>query len=96
MSQELEEQERVTHELKEKLRSLESDRVSINEQIKILEAKLLVQELRGKIRAAVDENMRLQAKKQELEKKLESQREVLASREHMRVAANQEPPRKFF
>ena len=99
MSEELEEQQRITYELKDKLRSLEADRVCITEQIKILEAKLLVQELLGKIKVATEENDRLQAKKQELERRLESHQEILTSKEQVQVQAlmnREESQREFF
>ena len=98
MSQELEEQQRITHELKEQLRSLEADRVRIIEQIRILEAKLAVQELRDKVRAATEENDQLRAKKEELQDKLESQEgNQSTSEEQVQVPPSQEEsPRKFF
>ena len=94
MSQELEEQQRITNELEEQLRSLTADRVRITEQIKIIEAKLSVQGLRAKIKAAIEENNKLRAKKQELESRLESQLGLSTFKEHMQIKPSlEESPR---
>lgn len=100
MSQELEEQQRLTDELKEQLRSLEADRIRITEQIKILEAKLVVRELRNQVKVRTEENNQLQARKQKLKEKLESQEETSTSEEaegQIQAAPSQEePPRTIF
>jgi regulator of replication initiation timing len=100
MSQELEEQQRLTNELKEQLRSLEADRVRITEQIKILEAKLVVQELRNQVTVITEENNQLQARKHKLQEKLESQEKTSTSEEaeeQVQVAQSQEEnPRTIF
>ncbi len=97
MTQELEEQQRIVYELKDQLRSLEADRVRIIEQIKILEARLAVQDLRNKVRVAAEENDQLRAKKDELQDKLESQEGASTSEEQVQIAPEQEEsPRKFF
>jgi len=70
MSKELEEQQRLTLELKDQLRSLEADRIRITEQIRIIEAKLVVQELRDAVRVKTEVIKELRVKKQELEEKL--------------------------
>lgn len=94
MSQELEEQQRITNELEEQLRSLTADRVRITEQIKIIEAKLSVQGLRAKIKAAIEENNKLRAKKQELESRLESQLGLSTFKEQMQIKPSlEESPR---
>jgi len=93
MSQELEEQQRLSCELKEQLRSLEADRVRITEQIKIIEAKLLVQELRSKVRVKAEEINQLRARKQELEDRLESEeKKILVPEEQVQVTLSQEEP----
>lgn len=94
MSQELEEQQRITNELEEQLRSLTADRVRITEQIKIIEAKLSVQGLRAKVKAAIEENNKLRAKKQELESRLESQLGLSTFKEQMQIKPSlEESPR---
>ena len=94
MSQELEEQQRITNELEEQLRSLTADRVRITEQIKIIEAKLSVQGLRAKVKAAIEENNKLRAKKQELENRLESQLGLSTFKEQMQIKPSlEESPR---
>lgn len=94
MSQELEEQQRITNELEEQLRSLTADHVRITEQIKIIEAKLSVQGLRAKVKAAIEENNKLRAKKQELESRLESQLGLSTFKEQMQIKPSlEESPR---
>lgn len=100
MSQELEEQQRLTYELKEQLRSLGADRVRITEQMRILEAKLVVQELRNQVTVMAEENNQLRARKQKLQEKLESQEKTSTSEEaeeQVQFAPRQEePPRTHF
>lgn len=97
MSREIEEQQGLTYELKEQLRSLEPERVRITEQIRILEAKLVVEELRDKVRVKTEEINQLRAKKQELEEKLKSREKTPASEEQVQFAPSQEePPRTHF
>lgn len=100
MSQELEEQQRLTYELKEQLRSLGADRVRITEQMRILEAKLVVQELRNQVTVMAEENNQLRARKQKLQEKLESQEKTSTSEEaeeQVQFAPSQEePPRTHF
>lgn len=90
MSQELEEQQRLSYELKEQLRSLEADRVRIAEQIGIIEAKLLVQELRNKVRVKTEEINQLRVRKQELEERLESKEKTSVPEEQMHIGPSQE------
>jgi len=97
MSKEIEEQQQLTYELKEQLRSLEADSMRITEQIKILEAKLVVQEFRDKVRVKKEEINQLQARKQELEEKLKSPEKTLAPEEQIQFTPSQEePPRTHF
>jgi len=97
MSKEIEEQQQFAYELKEQLRSLEADRVRITEQIKAIEAKLIVQELRDKVRVKREEINQLRAKKQELEEKLKSPEKAPAPEEQMQFTPSQEdPPRTHF
>ncbi len=90
MSQDLEEQQRLTHELKEQLRTLEDDRVRITQQISILEAKLVVQELRDKVRIKTEVINGLQAKKLELEEKLQPREKNLIPEEQVEFTPGQE------
>lgn len=97
MSKEIEEQQQLTYELKEQLRSLEADSMRTTEQIKILEAKLVVQEFRDKVRVKKEEINQLQARKQELEEKLKSPEKTPAPEEQMQFTPSQEePPRTHF
>ena len=90
MSQDLEEQQRITHELKEQLRTLEDDRVRITQSISILEAKLVVEELRDKVRIKTEVINELQAKKLELEEKLRSREKTLIPEEQVGFTPDQE------
>jgi predicted nuclease with TOPRIM domain len=96
MSLEHEEQQKTTYELKEQLRSLEADRVCINEQIKILEAKLVIQELRDRIKLAVEENNRLRVKKRDLEQKLELQQRSSIVNNQRQASSDQGQPSQIF
>jgi predicted nuclease with TOPRIM domain len=97
MSLELEEQQRVAYDLKEQLRSLEADRVRITEQIRIIEAKLLVQELRVKVKVKSEEVDQLRRKKQELEERLHSDASPPIQRDPVQAAPHPEdPPRVQF
>jgi len=96
MSQELEEQQRLTDEIKEQLRLLAAERVRITEQIKILEAKLVVQELRKQVTVMTEENNQLRAKLQRLREKLDSQEKTSTSEEQVLVPSREEPQRAYF
>jgi regulator of replication initiation timing len=97
MSQELEEQQRLTDEIKEQLRLLAAERVRITEQIKILEAKLGVQELRKQVTVMTEENNQLRAKLQRLIEKLGSQENTSTSEEQVQVIpSREESPRTYF
>ena len=97
MSQELDEQQRITYELREQLRSLEAERVRINELIKILEAKLVVQDLREEVRVKTEIVNQLRIRRQELEEKLGRSEVVPASETQIQPTPNQEEPsREFF
>lgn len=97
MSLELEEQQRIAYDLKEQLRSLEADRVRITEQIRIIEAKLLVQELRVKVKVKSEEVDQLRRKKQELEERLQSGRSTPPGGAQVQAAPRpQDPPRVQF
>ncbi|MCW3985399.1 MAG: hypothetical protein NWE91_03185 [Candidatus Bathyarchaeota archaeon] len=73
MSQEFEEQQRLAYELKEQLKSLEEEERSLIERVKILEAKLEVQDLLDKVRAKRETNGQLRNRIKELEERLKSQ-----------------------
>jgi len=72
MSQEFEEQQRLAYELKEQLKSLEDEEKSLIERVKILEAKLEVQNLLDKVRAKRETNGQLRDRIKELEERLKS------------------------
>lgn len=90
MSKELEEQQRITYELKDQLRSLEADRIRITEQIRIIEAKLVVQELRDAVRVKTQVIKELRVKKQELEEKLRSRESPPPAQEQMTFLPTQQ------
>ena len=90
MSKELEEQQRLTYELKDQLRSLEADRIRITEQIRIIEAKLMVQELRDAVRVKTEAIKELRVKKQELEEKLRSREILTTPEEQVEFTSSQE------
>lgn len=96
MSLELEEQQRIAYDLKEQLRSLEADRVRITEQIRVIEAKLVVQELRVKVKLKGDEVSQLRKKKQELEERLNAGDSVPTADEPKQALSQVEPPRVQF
>lgn len=91
MSLELEEQQRIAYELKEQLRSLEADRMRITEQIRVIEAKLVVQELRVRVKLKSDEVDQLRKKKRELEERLHAGR-APATDDHAQVTLSQTNP----
>lgn len=97
MSKDLEEQQRITYELKDQLRSLEADRIRITEQIRIIEAKLVVQELRDAVKVKTEVIKELRVKKQELEEKLRSRESPPPAQEQIAFQSTQEEnPRAHF
>lgn len=70
MSQELEEQQRIIVELREKLQYLETERLTITEKIKVAEAKIEAQELQEKVKIKSVVVDQLRIKLSELENKL--------------------------
>ncbi|MCW4052227.1 MAG: hypothetical protein NWE78_03320 [Candidatus Bathyarchaeota archaeon] len=90
MSKELEEQQRITYELKDQLRSLEADRIRITEQIRIIEGKLVVQELRDAVRVKTEAIKELRVKKQKLEEKLRSREISITPEKQVEFIPSQE------
>ncbi len=72
MNSELEEQQTIVRELKEQLQLMEKDEKELTEKVKLLETKLVVQDLRAKIKAKRDTITRLRNRATELEEKLKS------------------------
>jgi predicted nuclease with TOPRIM domain len=72
MNPEIEEQQRRASDLKEQLRSLESDEKQLNEKVKLLETRLEVQGLEGKVKVKSDVIDQLRSKVSELEGRLTS------------------------
>ena len=53
MSHELEEQQRLAYELREQLKSMEIEERTLDEKVKTLEAKLVVQDLLEQVKAVI-------------------------------------------
>lgn len=96
MSSELEEQQRRVYELKEQLQSMEKDEKDLTEKVRILETKVVVQDLQDKIKVKSEAIDQLRFKAKELEGKLRSEKASPAG-EQVQIAETQEQkPREFF
>lgn len=94
MSSEFEEQQRIAHELREQLRSLEEEEKSLTAKVKVLEAKLVVQDLLGKVKAKRESISHLRTKIQELEGRLKSPKEP-SIKEQLRPQQEKAPRAHF-
>jgi hypothetical protein len=109
MNPELEEQQKLVFDLKEKLQSMETEEKDLTEKVRVLETKLVVQDLQGKVKVKSEAIDQLRSKVEELEEKLKSNKkpeteEALPKDEEMQLVQPQEvaPPqeeektRRFF
>lgn len=98
MSQELEEQQRIVVELRERLQSLETERHIISEKIQVAEAKIEAQELQEKVKIKSDVVDQLRVKLRNLEEKLRSGEPTIIQEQPQTVQQEEEQPqeRTFF
>ncbi|UCE96683.1 MAG: hypothetical protein JSV51_03565 [Candidatus Bathyarchaeota archaeon] len=98
MNYELEEQQRIAGELKQQLQSLEEERKTIAETISVVEAKLEVQELRGKMEIKKQVISQLKGKLKELEDRLKLQKPTTVEEQPQIASTQEETPssRRFF
>ena len=90
MNSEIEEQQRRASDLKEQLRSLEIEERQLNEKVKLLETRLEVQGLEGKVKVKNDVLDQLRSKVEALEDRLKSGRTTPPA-EEVQVASPAEP-----
>ena len=72
MSHELEEQQRLAYELREQLKSMEIEERTLDEKVKTLEAKIVVQDLLEQVKAKREVLNQLRNRIEELESKIKS------------------------
>ena len=96
MSAKLEEQQRLVYELKEQFQSMEQEEKDLNEKSRILEAKLVVKDLREKIKVKSEAINQLHNRVKELEGKLGSGETVPAKEQAQMNTPPEEKPRRFF
>jgi predicted nuclease with TOPRIM domain len=94
MSQELEEQQRIAAELKERLQSLETERLNVIEKIRVAEAKIEVQELRDKLKIKSEAVSQLRDKLKELEERLKIQEPTIVEEQTQVTPQQEEKPRQ--
>lgn len=70
MNSELEEQQKLVFDLKENLQSMETEEKDLIEKVRILETKLVVQDLQSKVKVKSESIGQLRSKVEELEEKL--------------------------
>ena len=96
MSAKLEEQQRLVYELKEQFQSMEQEEKDLNEKSRILEAKLVVKDLREKIKVKSEAINQRPNRVKELEGKLGPE-ETVPEKEPAQVnTPPEEKPRRFF
>lgn len=96
MSAKLEEQQRLVYELKEQFQSMEQEEKDLNEKSRILEAKLVIKDLREKIKVKSEAINQLRNRVKELEGKLGSKETVPAKEQAQMNTPPEEKPRRFF
>ena len=94
MSQELEDQQRIVVELRERLQSLETERHSITEKIKVAEAKIEAQELHEKVKIKSEVVDQLRVKLRDLEEKLRSEEPTIIQEQPHAVQQQEEQSRE--
>jgi hypothetical protein len=95
MNLELEEQQKLACELKERLQSMEKEERELNEKVRILETKLVVHDLRNKVKVKNEALNQLRSKVGELEEKLKT-KEVPVVEHIQSPPLQEEKPRQFF
>jgi predicted nucleotidyltransferase component of viral defense system len=96
MNPELEEQQKLVCELKDQLQSMEKEEKELTEKVRILETKLVVQDLQDKIKVKSEAINQLRSKATELEEKLRSKRATPVQEQIQPAPLKEETPRQFF
>ena len=96
MSAELEEQQRLVYELKEQYKSMEQEEKDLNEKTRILEAKLVVEDLREKIKVKSEAINQLHSRVKELEGKLGSEETISTEEQAQMNTPPERKPRQYF
>lgn len=92
MNPQIEEQQRRASDLKEQLRSLETEEKQLNERVQLLETKLEVQGLEGKVKVKNDALDQLRSKVADLESRMKSGKEAPAPAQvQVNVPEKEEP-----
>ena len=96
MSAELEEQQRLVYELKEQYRSMEQEEKDLNEKTRILETKLVVEDLREKIKLKSEAINQLHSRVKELEGKLGPEETIPTEEQAQMNTPPERKPRQYF
>jgi len=96
MSAELEEQQRLVYELKEQYRSMEQEEKDLNEKTRILETKLVVEDLREKIKVKSEAINQLHSRVKELEGKLRPEETIPTEEQAQMNTPPERKPRQYF
>jgi hypothetical protein len=96
MSQELEEQQRLASNLKEQLQSMEDEERMLTEKIRVLDAKLVVQELQDKVKVKSEGINQLRDRVKMLEEKLRSPQKAPVEEQPQIISPEEKAQRQFF
>ena len=96
MSHELEEQQRLAVSLKEQLQSMEDEERMLTERIRVVEAKLVVQELQDKVRVKGEAIDQLRDRVKMLEEKLRTPKKSSAEEQPQIITPEEKAQRQFF
>jgi len=96
MNPELEEQQKLVCELKDQLQSMEKEEKKLTENVRLLETKLVVQDLQDKIKVKSEAINQLRNKATELEEKLRSKTLTPVEEQIQPEPLKEETPRQFF
>ncbi len=103
MNSELDEQQKLVFELKDKLQTMETEEKDLTEKVRTLETKVVVKDLQAKVKVKSEAINQLHSKVEELEKKLNIETESpgeeevqLAQPEEVAPRQKEEKARRFF
>lgn len=96
MSAELEEQQRLVYELKEQYQSMEQEEKDLNEKTRILETKLVIKDLREKIKVKSEAINQLHSRVKELEGKLGPEETISTEEQAQMNTPPERKPRQYF
>lgn len=96
MNPELEEQQKLVCELKDQLQSIEKEEKELTENVRLLETKLVVQDLQEKIKVKSEAINQLRNKATELEEKLRFKTATPVQEQMQPEPTKEEAPRQFF